>query len=203
MFRFGKEILFQNVSLIRRFKLNQPQNKLTNRLYSSSYEGDGKTKVKVLNNDPDMGLMVNSFSELGFRLNNKFSVVGPMVIFPRTVLSWNVNSVDDINEHSLRLLLALDPKLELLIIGTGDKEVTPELTNAILSIVKPYGIRIELLKTDVACTTFNFMNAESRFIAAALIPPKKLKFNDMDLLAVAERQKQLYGPDEHTIKITS
>lgn len=28
----------------------------------SSYEGDGKTKVTVLNKDHDMGLMVNSFS---------------------------------------------------------------------------------------------------------------------------------------------
>lgn len=45
------------------------------------------------------------------------------------------------------------------------------------------------------------MNAESRFIAAALIPPKKIKLNDMDLLAEAERQKQLYGAD--TIKIES
>lgn len=71
-----------------------------------------------------------------------------MVIFPRTVLSWNVDSVDDINEHSLRLLLALEPKLELLIIGTGDREVTPELTNRILKVVKPYGIRVELLKTE-------------------------------------------------------
>lgn len=47
------------------------------------------------------------------------------------------------------------------------------------------------------------MNAESRFVAAAMIPPKKLKFNDMDLLADAERHKQLYGPDDDTIKITS
>lgn len=148
-----------------------------------------------------------------------------MVIFPRTVLSWNIESVDDINERTLRLLLALDPKLELLIIGTGEKEVTPALSNGILSIVKPYGIRMEMLKTDVvylfisitfvstqiiiskiaqqACTTFNFMNAESRFIAAALIPPKKLRSNDMEFIAATERKKQLYGLDDHTIKITS
>lgn len=81
-----------------------------------------------------------------------------MVIFPRIVLSWNVDTVDDINENSLRLLLALEPKLELLIIGTGDKEVTPELSRRILSLVKPYGIRIELLKTDVVhhFILFNF-----------------------------------------------
>lgn len=50
------------------------------------------------------------------------------------------------------------------------------------------------------------MNAESRYIAAAMLPPEKLKFNDMDLLAAAERHKQLYGPDEiipDQTKITS
>lgn len=74
-----------------------------------------------------------------------------MVIFPRTVLSWNIDTVDGIDEHSLRLLLALEPKLELLIIGTGNAEVTPELNKRLLSIVKPYGIRIEILKTEAVC----------------------------------------------------
>lgn len=74
-----------------------------------------------------------------------------MVIFPRTVLSWNVASVNDINEQSLQLLLALEPKLELLIIGTGDVEITPELNKRIISILKPYGIRVELLKTEAVC----------------------------------------------------
>lgn len=40
------------------------------------------------------------------------------------------------------------------------------------------------------------MNAESRFVAAAMIPPKKIVFNDMDLLAANKRKKELYGPDD-------
>lgn len=88
---------------------------------------------------------------MGFTLNNKFNVIGPMVIFPRTVISWNVNTVDDINEHSLRLFLALEPKLELLIIGTGDTDVTPELSKRLLAIVKEHGIRVEILKTESVC----------------------------------------------------
>lgn len=44
------------------------------------------------------------------------------------------------------------------------------------------------------------MNAESRFVAAAMIPPKKIAFNDMDLLAAIERRKQLYGPDDIQIE---
>lgn len=39
------------------------------------------------------------------------------------------------------------------------------------------------------------MNAESRLVAAAMIPPKKITFNDMGLLTAAQRQKELYGPD--------
>jgi NADH dehydrogenase [ubiquinone] 1 alpha subcomplex assembly factor 3 len=38
-------------------------------------------------------------------------VLGPMAIFPRTVLSWNVGSVDDINEDSLSLFCMLEPKI--------------------------------------------------------------------------------------------
>lgn len=78
-----------------------------------------------------------------------------MVIFPRTVLSWNVNSVEDIDEHSLRLLLALEPKLELLIVGTGDVEVTPELYHRILNIIKTQGIRLEILKTEAVRIFFS------------------------------------------------
>lgn len=63
MLKLSKEIFCQSGSMIRRLTLNQLQNGLAKK-FSSSYEGDGKTKVKVLNNDLEMGLMVNSFSEV-------------------------------------------------------------------------------------------------------------------------------------------
>lgn len=50
---------------------------------TSSYEGDGKTNVSILNKELDSGIMINAFSQMGFRLNNGMMVVGPMVIFPR------------------------------------------------------------------------------------------------------------------------
>jgi hypothetical protein len=49
--------------------------------------------------------------QIGFRLNNGMYVLGPMAIFPRTVLSWNVGSVDEINEDSLSLFCLLEPKI--------------------------------------------------------------------------------------------
>lgn len=50
---------------------------------TATYEGDGKTTAQVLNKDLESGLMINSISKVGFRLNNQMLVLGPMVIFPR------------------------------------------------------------------------------------------------------------------------
>lgn len=50
---------------------------------TSSYEGDGKTNVSILNKELDGGIMINAFSQMGFRLNNGMMVVGPTIIFPR------------------------------------------------------------------------------------------------------------------------
>lgn len=54
-----------------------------NQTGTSSYEGDGKTSVSILNKETENGLMINAFSQMGFRLNNGMMVVGPMAIFPR------------------------------------------------------------------------------------------------------------------------
>lgn len=52
-------------------------------LCTSTYHGDGKTKVNILNRELELGLMINSYSQVGFRLNNELRVIGPMAIFPR------------------------------------------------------------------------------------------------------------------------
>lgn len=119
-----------------------------------------------------------------------------MAIFPRMILAWNVDSTADITEQSLRLFCVLEPKLDILVIGTGDEEVTLDMIKRIKTITQKYKLIVEVLKTEAAVTTFNFLNAESRVVAAALIPPKKLKFNDMGLLAAQARHEELYGTDK-------
>lgn len=80
-------------------------------------------------------------------MNNSYGIVGPMVIFPRTVLQWNINTIEDIHEHSLSLLLAVEPKLEIVIIGVGDDDISPELSDRIHAIFKSTGIAVEVLQT--------------------------------------------------------
>lgn len=64
MFQRASILLLENGSLFRRLALNQIQKQCQNRKCSSTYDHDGKSMVKVLNNDQDLGLMINSFSEV-------------------------------------------------------------------------------------------------------------------------------------------
>lgn len=37
--------------------------------------------------------------------------LGPIAVFPKTVLSWNVSGHEDIDEESLSLFVAVEPKI--------------------------------------------------------------------------------------------
>lgn len=66
MLKLSKQLLVQNGLILRQLAaLKSSGIQLQNRNYSNpSYEGDGKTNCKVLNNDVEMGLMVNSYSQV-------------------------------------------------------------------------------------------------------------------------------------------
>lgn len=141
--------------------------------------------------------MIDSYSQIGFRLNNGVYVLGPMVIFPRTVLSWNIDSIEDVNEDSLSLFGLLEPKLDILVLGMGEPSNSTRLTKQIISFMVKNKINVEVLPTEQACATFNFLNAESRFIAGAIIPPLSLRPSEEDiLLSQLKTKKLLIAQDE-------
>lgn len=165
------------------------------RFYSngtSTYEGDGKTTVHVLNKELELGLMINAFSQAGFRLNNGIFVLGPMAIFPRTVLSWNISHYEEINDKTLSLFTVLEPKIDVLVVGTGDQPITPKFSNNIIAFMRKYGINVEVLPTEQACTTFNFLNGEGRMVAAAMIPPTLMSLNENDIARAQLDRKKIF-----------
>ncbi|XP_017018669.1 NADH dehydrogenase [ubiquinone] 1 alpha subcomplex assembly factor 3 [Drosophila kikkawai] len=163
--------------------------------FSKAYDHDGKTKVSIFNTETDLGLMITGYSQYGFRLNNDMVLIGPISVFPRSVLSWNVNSFEDITEDSLSLFPTLEPKIDVLIIGIGDQAPPPALSKRIIEFMKKYKINVEVLRTEQACATFNFLNAENRMVACALIPPLHLTYNENDILQAKLKQKELYETD--------
>ena len=49
------------------------------------------TTVTMLSKEDDDYLYVEAYSQMGFRLSNGFRIVGPCVLFPRSVLHWGVS----------------------------------------------------------------------------------------------------------------
>lgn len=93
-------------------------------------------------------LQITSFNQYGFLINGNIRILGPIAIFPKTIFSWNISDISDINEKSLLLFKMLEPKIgnltsslfqtlfdikddnlffrfqiqiDILVIGTGDK----------------------------------------------------------------------------------
>lgn len=72
---------------------------------------------------------------------------GPIAVFPKTVLSWRVASVDDITPESLELFFLLQPKLDILVIGVGDQSDIDKVRKKIAPVLHEKRIPYELLKT--------------------------------------------------------
>lgn len=160
----------------------------------AAYDGSGKTTVSFLNEDTTQ-LMVDGYSASGFTLNNRMKVFGPMVLFPNAVLSWRVQNIRDIHEDSLVLFQFLDPKPGIILIGYGDRSLTfdesapreketRKQNAAILAKVtitmRQKGLNVECLPTEDAIASYNYLCSEDRLVAAALIPPHKVRFISSD-----------------------
>lgn len=111
------------------------------------------------------------------------------------MLSWNVGSADDINEATLSLFCILEPKIDVLVLGLGDADVTPTIAKRIMAFTRKYKVNVEILTTESACATFNFLNAEQRMVAGAFIPPVSLRVNENDLMNAQRRNNNLYAVD--------
>uniref|UniRef100_A0A9J8C9M9 NADH dehydrogenase [ubiquinone] 1 alpha subcomplex assembly factor 3 n=1 Tax=Cyprinus carpio carpio TaxID=630221 RepID=A0A9J8C9M9_CYPCA len=75
----------------------------------------------------------------------------------------------DITVESLSLFYLLEPRIEILVLGTGAR--TERLDPNVLDFLKKKGIAVEVQDTPNACATFNFLSSERRLAAAGLIPP--------------------------------
>uniref|UniRef100_A0A4X1SXX8 NADH dehydrogenase [ubiquinone] 1 alpha subcomplex assembly factor 3 n=1 Tax=Sus scrofa TaxID=9823 RepID=A0A4X1SXX8_PIG len=80
-----------------------------------------------------------------------------------------VGSHQDITEGSFSLFWMLEPRIEIVVVGTGDR--TERLQPQVLRAMRQRGIAVEVQDTPNACATFNFLCHEGRVTGAALIPP--------------------------------
>lgn len=157
--------------LMLRQTLRSCRNLHATHITRNAYEGPGKTTVTFISKEIGSRLMIVQCDETGFTFNTGARVIGPTVVFPRYAICWNVASGKHINDASLSLFSILEPKPDLLIIGLDDKYDFSYLKN-LREIVQKFGIITEIVSVHNACTIFNFVNEEGRYVVAALIPKK-------------------------------
>ncbi|XP_040572154.1 NADH dehydrogenase [ubiquinone] 1 alpha subcomplex assembly factor 3 [Lepeophtheirus salmonis] len=142
---------------------------LLNRTFCSAYDAPGKTTITILNEDA-ANLMVDSYDTTGFRLNNNIKAFGPIVLLPKGIFGWVVRSAKEINEESLCMFNILKPKPEIIVIGYGSPG-DPIDPKTILKLKQTMKLNVEVLPTNKAVTTYNFLSSEGRAVAGAFIPP--------------------------------
>ncbi|XP_015730528.2 NADH dehydrogenase [ubiquinone] 1 alpha subcomplex assembly factor 3 isoform X1 [Coturnix japonica] len=139
------------------------------RLTPSDDEMYQRTRVTVLQPESPNSAFIEGYSCRGFSISGSV-VVGPCAVLPRAILQWNVGSHRDISPQSLALFRLLEPRIEILVLGTGDR--VEQLHPAVLRQMRLCGIAVEVQDTPNACATFNFLTSEKRLTAAGLIPPR-------------------------------
>ncbi|KAG7261904.1 hypothetical protein CRUP_026433 [Coryphaenoides rupestris] len=127
-----------------------------------------RTSVSIMKKEPGAGVMIHSCSPKGFTIDDN-KVFGPCAVLPPAILQWNVGSHKDISEESVSLFHLLEPRIEILILGTGAR--VERINPKVLALLRSKGISVEVQDTANACATFNFLISERRLVAAALIPP--------------------------------
>jgi len=113
---------------------------------------------------------VYTYTEMGFTLADETMLIGPVALFPKSVLSWRVKTVDEITPESMLLFTLLEPKLDIVVVGVGDKKYIRPVKERLQPLFRQHFIRLEVLDTPDACATFNFLNKEGQYVAAALFP---------------------------------
>jgi uncharacterized protein len=89
-----------------------------------------------------------------------------LILSPEVLINPSpINCVDDLNEHTLQCVLDLNPDVVLL--GTGEKQIFPE--PKIFGLLGEKGIGLEVMNTGALCRTFNILVAEDRDVVAIII----------------------------------
>ncbi|KAL4084848.1 hypothetical protein QTP88_027730 [Uroleucon formosanum] len=173
-----------------------------------AYENDGKTYVSMLNNkNIGDGIMISAYSQYGFRLNNGFVVLGPVVCFSNSIMAWCVNDDRDVGVDSLSMLFHLEPAPSVIVLGLGNGPQRNQRDNnhhqlqlnrrqldkVVWAAARQYGCTVEVLPVDAALATYNFIISEGRHAAGLFIPPRFIPSLDDDAITANARHVHLYG----------
>ncbi|HRE21448.1 MAG TPA: Mth938-like domain-containing protein [Rhabdaerophilum sp.] len=112
------------------------------------------------------GHMIDSYGNGGFRFAG-MSHQGSVIAMPTGVQSWAVSVPTRIDVASLTPVIVELGRIDLLLIGSGEKALSPDAPVA--RALRELGLNVEVMDTPSAARTYNVMFSEGRRVAAALL----------------------------------
>jgi len=112
--------------------------------------------------------MLGGCTRTGFLVNDT-ELKGSVLALPRSTLLWRASRFEDVSVESLALLPLIEPRIEILLIGSGETVRRPN--EEIVAHYRSLGVVVEQMTTLSAIGQFNIMNSEDRLVAAALLHP--------------------------------
>ena len=109
---------------------------------------------------------IEAYGNGGFRFAG-MSHRGSSLCLPSGIYAWPPSSPGEIEQASLAPALAERDALDLLLLGTGERQRLPgaEVRRAFDAA----GVALEAMDTGAACRTYNVLLAEGRPVGAALL----------------------------------
>jgi uncharacterized protein len=117
--------------------------------------------------DPKQVQYIRSYGTGRFMISDR-EWRSPVLVTPAVTHPWRVTRAEDLTLDTLAPLREAEVPTEILVLGCGARAmfVPPDLRAAL----KAAGMGVEVVDTGSACRIYNVLLAESRRVAAALIP---------------------------------
>lgn len=109
---------------------------------------------------------IDAYGRGGFRFAD-MSHRGSILALPSGIHAWPVTEAGEIDEASLRNVVAEKADIDVLLVGMG--AVPLPLAESVRWMLREAGIGVDVMTTGAAARTFNIMLGERRRVAAALV----------------------------------
>ncbi len=112
--------------------------------------------------------VIDGFGEGQFCVSGQWRA-GPLIVLPDRTLPWNVGTdVNALTIDDFADILAAEPKVELLLLGTGPTMVF--VPKALRQELRAAGVVVEFMDSRAVCRTYNVLLAEERRVGVAMLP---------------------------------
>ena len=114
---------------------------------------------------PDYAYALRSADGRSARVNDRVLETSFILAPNKLIEGWKVDASADLVPEDLAPLLALEP--ELILLGTGDRQVFPSAV--VMAACLTRGIGIEVMTNAAAARTFNVLAGEGRRVVTGFI----------------------------------